>query len=135
LKTKAAQLSTLRAAPTTSALRESVDELQDKQDEMEKRLAVLRSGSVKPISKAEREKTERDFKRWERVRKDRKAWCEEVVGMLMEGGMGKEEIWVSFFLFSILICGPRSCFQMGMGIFWMFWMVWIGTWISYNDRR
>lgn len=95
LKTKNAALSALRSAPTTDSLREAVQVLQAKRAESEQRLKVLKSGSIKPVSDAEREEAEKEHRKWKRCREARKRAFRELEGMLLDSGvMSKEDLWV-----------------------------------------
>jgi hypothetical protein len=93
-KSKTASLSVLRSAPTTEALRVSVDELQRQKSEFEARLKLLRSGSVSPISAAEKQKTREELVYWGKKEAARRRIWKEAEGMVLEG-MGREELYVS----------------------------------------
>ncbi|KAI9740812.1 MAG: hypothetical protein M1818_004417 [Claussenomyces sp. TS43310] len=95
VKAKSALVATLRAAPTTAALRESIEELQRKRRESENRLRALREGGVKPVGEEEKQRVERNLSRWRLKREQRRKWFAEIEGLLLDAGMGKEEIWVS----------------------------------------
>ncbi|ELR03845.1 hypothetical protein GMDG_01374 [Pseudogymnoascus destructans 20631-21] len=94
LKSASTTLSTLRSAPTTSALRESVQTLETDKEDKEGRLHVLRAGSTKPVNVEEREAVEGEWRRWKRTRDARKRAFGELEGMLLDSGViGKEALW------------------------------------------
>lgn len=95
MKSKSIALLTLRSAPTTEGLRESVQNLQARKQESEERIRVLRSGSIKPVSKEEKEAAEKEWRRWKRAREARKRGFLDLEGMLLDSGvMNKQELWV-----------------------------------------
>jgi 26S proteasome regulatory subunit (ATPase 3-interacting protein) len=94
LKSKTATLTTLRSAPTTEALRESILELEKQKAEMESRLHVLKSGNLKPVSKEDKERVEAEFRRWAKKSADRYRIWKEAEGTLLEA-MSREELYVS----------------------------------------
>lgn len=93
LKVKSSSLAMLRSEPTTQALQIAVDNLRMQRDETEARLKVLRSGSVKPVSKEEREGVEAEHKKWAKKALMRKRMWEEAEGTLLEA-MTREELYV-----------------------------------------
>jgi 1,2-phenylacetyl-CoA epoxidase PaaB subunit len=105
LKSKSAYLVTLRAAPTTEALREAVTNLGRKKAEMEARLQALKSSNVKAISQEDRERTEEDFRKWKRKSASRRKCWKEAEAVLLEG-LTKEELYVSKNL-SLSLVDPR----------------------------
>ena len=84
----------LRSAPTTEALRDSVDKLEKQKAETEDHLRVLRSGIIKPVSAEEKERVEAEQRKWERKAAARKRIWKEAEGTMLEG-MTKEELYVS----------------------------------------
>lgn len=95
LKSKSTALSTLRSAPTTDALREAVQTLEAGKQDMEERLRVLKSRSVKPVSVEEKEAAEGEWKRWKRARDARKRAYLELEALLLDSGViTKEALWV-----------------------------------------
>lgn len=96
IKAKQASLSAVTSAPTISALRESISALEARKVEMEAKLKLLKEGEQTPISKSEREAVEMERKKWELVRERRKRCWREVEGSLIEQGLKREELWVSF---------------------------------------
>jgi 26S proteasome regulatory subunit (ATPase 3-interacting protein) len=93
LKVKSAALATLRSEPTTQALQIAVDNLEKQRDETEARLKVLRSGSVKPVSKEEKERGEAEYKKWAKKAFMRKRMWKEAEEILLEA-MTREELYV-----------------------------------------
>lgn len=93
-KNKAAELNSILSAATTEELSQDVEKLQTQKAEMEGRLKVLRSGTIKPINKQERAKTEVEYKKWESLRNRRKRCFAEVEASLIEQGLRKDELWV-----------------------------------------
>lgn len=53
-------------------LKDNVEKMMKQKTELQARLAKLRGGSVKPVSKAEKEKTEKEWGRLKKVAKNRK---------------------------------------------------------------
>jgi 26S proteasome regulatory subunit (ATPase 3-interacting protein) len=95
VKSKTTLLSSIKSAPTTDALRDAVAALEAETAEKVERLKVLRSGSVKPVGKEEKEKTEREYRGWMRKREARKRAFREVEGYVLDTGvMRREELWV-----------------------------------------
>jgi 26S proteasome regulatory subunit, ATPase 3, interacting protein len=93
LKVKSNSLATLRSEPITQALQVAVDNLEKERDENEARLKVLRSGSVKPMSKEEKERVEAEHKKWAKKALMRKRMWKEAEGTLLEA-MTREELYV-----------------------------------------
>lgn len=93
LKVKSTSLATFRSEPTTQALQIAVDSLEKQRDETEARLKVLRSGSVKPVSKEEKERVEAEHKKWAKKALMRKRMWKEAEGILLEA-MTREELYV-----------------------------------------
>ncbi|RFU29105.1 hypothetical protein B7463_g7228, partial [Scytalidium lignicola] len=97
LKTRQKELSTrlntVRSAPTTSELRALIRSLSVQRQEKEARLAALKDGSVEKVSKEEMEKTEGEWRVWERAGRIRKKCFVELEATLVEAGIGKEELW------------------------------------------
>jgi len=93
LKVKSNSLATLRTEPTTQALQVAVDNMEKERDENEARLKVHRSGSVKPMSKDEKERVEAEHKKWARKALMRKRMWKEAEGVLLEA-MTREELYV-----------------------------------------
>jgi 26S proteasome regulatory subunit (ATPase 3-interacting protein) len=96
LKAKSTSLATLRSEPTTQALQIAVDSLEKQRDQTEARLKVLRSGSVKPVSKDEKERVEAGYKKWAKKALMRKRMWKEAEGTLLEA-MTKDELYVRWF--------------------------------------
>jgi 26S proteasome regulatory subunit, ATPase 3, interacting protein len=94
LKAKSTALATLRSQPTTQALKISVDNLEKQRDEIEARLKVLRSGTVKPVSMEEKERVEAEYRKWAKKELTRKRMWKEAEGTLLEA-MTREELYVS----------------------------------------
>lgn len=96
LRSKQLALTTIRSAPSTDALRETVSKLLIQKAEMEQRLTVLKSGNVKPVDARERERIEMEHRKWRGVRERRKRAFSEVEGMILDSGVvGRSELWVS----------------------------------------
>lgn len=55
-----------------SELKASVEKMMKQKTEMQARLAKLRGGSVMPVSKVEKEKTQREWRRLQKVARNRK---------------------------------------------------------------
>jgi 26S proteasome regulatory subunit, ATPase 3, interacting protein len=93
LKAKSTALATLRSEPTTQALQIAVDNLEKQRGETEARLKVLRSGSVKPVPKEEKERVEAEYKKWAKKALMRKRMWKEAEDTLLEV-MTREELYV-----------------------------------------
>jgi 26S proteasome regulatory subunit (ATPase 3-interacting protein) len=93
LKAKSTSLATLRSEPTTQALQITVDNLEKQRGEIQARLKVLRSGSIKPVSKEEKERVEAERKKWDKKALTRKRMWKEAEGTLLEA-MTREELYV-----------------------------------------
>lgn len=93
LKAKSNSLATLRSEPTTQTLQIAVDKLEKERDEIEARLKVLRSGSVKPVSREEKERVEVEHKKWAKKALMRNRMWKEAEGILLEA-MTREELYV-----------------------------------------
>ena len=96
VKSKNSALASIRSAPSTDVLRDTVNKLLAQKEEIEQRLRVLKSGSIKPVSSAEKQQVESEWKRWRRTREVRKRGFLELEGMLLDSGiMKREDLWVS----------------------------------------
>jgi seryl-tRNA synthetase len=96
LKTKSASLHVLKSAPTTDALRAFVAELERKKGEMEEKLQGFKSVGVEPVSVEERDRVKEEWRYWDKRARARKRAFENLEGVLLDEGMKKGEIWVSF---------------------------------------
>jgi hypothetical protein len=70
-----------------------VDNMEKERDKNEARLKVHRSGSVKPMSKDEKERVEAEHKKWAKKALMRKRMWKEAEGVLLEA-MTREELYV-----------------------------------------
>lgn len=67
-----------------------------RKEEMEVKLKRLRNEKVKPVSRKERECMEMEFRKWEKVRNKRRKCFAEVEASLVEQGLKRDELWVSY---------------------------------------
>jgi hypothetical protein len=70
-----------------------VDNLENERDETEGRLKAFRAGSVKPVSKQEKERIQAEHKKWAKKASMRKRMWKEAEGILLEA-MTREELYV-----------------------------------------
>ena len=92
-----ASLITANATITAEDLRKDVMLLEMKKRELEGRLEPLRTGSVQPIEKEEREKVEREWGFWTKKAGMRKKIYMDLWGYctdLVPAEQTKEELWV-----------------------------------------
>lgn len=94
-----ASLITANATITAEDLRAGITVLHMKKAELEGRLQPLRSGSVQPIEKEERERVEKEWAYWTRRAGTRKKICMDLWGYctdLVPEAQTKEDLWVSY---------------------------------------
>lgn len=91
-----AELLALQSAPTASALRQTIKELEANIAVLSVRLASLRAGTVVPVSAVEKAKVDTDFAKYAKMLKTRRKMFKELWGLVTESGeQNKQELWVS----------------------------------------
>ena len=101
-KTFKASLSGLNATMSTSELQDSIAKLTEEKAELLNRLGPLRAGTLKPVSKSEKEDVDKQWKEWGRIvsarRRIVKELWERVLDMRgdFETAEDREELWVSY---------------------------------------
>lgn len=91
LKTLRAIYQSLNSTLSTADLRESVSVMESERVQIIERLTLLRSGIVQPVSKAEKEKVEKDWKMWEKTAGARKRIAKEMWAMVSDQVGGGEK--------------------------------------------
>ena len=93
LKSLQSKLNTIKSAPTTSELREQVEQMMRGKAMKEEKLMSFKQGTIKPVSKEEKEIVDKDHKYWAGKKRIRMRLFKEVEGVLLDGGFKKDEIW------------------------------------------
>jgi 26S proteasome regulatory subunit (ATPase 3-interacting protein) len=97
-KSLRATLASLNNTLSTADLRASVAALEAERTEILERLTALRAGTVRPVSKEEKEQVDKDMKAWEKVLITRRKIVKDMWGQIMEGlpeGVQANELKVS----------------------------------------
>ena len=98
IKTLKSTLASLNSTMSTADLRSSVANMETERAEIVARLTSLRSGTVQPVSKEEKEQVEKDLMIWDKAAAARKKIVKEMWGQIAEGlpeGMQAAELKVS----------------------------------------
>lgn len=97
LKELQSTLHTLKAAPTTASLRETVAVLEDGIQGLEVALVPIRASPVKPISAAEKATVDDEYVKLERLLRGRKKQFKEFWGTICDGcgDINPSDLWVS----------------------------------------
>ncbi|KAF2433857.1 TBPIP-domain-containing protein [Tothia fuscella] len=82
LKSLRATYSKLNSTLSTADLRESVTILESERVQIIERLTLLRSGTIQPVSKEEKDKVDKDFKIWDKTASARKKIAAEMWSMI-----------------------------------------------------
>lgn len=85
-----ASLSDIQSSLTTAELQASVADLTAQKCEMEARLAKLRSGSLQPVTREERENVNRKLKSVTQVANRRRGIVKDMWGMIAESWTGEK---------------------------------------------
>jgi 26S proteasome regulatory subunit (ATPase 3-interacting protein) len=85
LKSLRTTFAALNSTLSTADLRESVSIMESERTQILERLTALRSGTIQPVSKEEKEKVDRDFKMWESIAAHRKTIKEDMWAQISEG--------------------------------------------------
>ena len=92
-----AELISINATVSTHDLQASITSLELEQKETLVRLGPLREGNVKPVSLEEKEKVDKEYKKWSKSASARKKICMElweICTEVLEEGKTKEDLWV-----------------------------------------
>ena len=92
-----AELISISATMSTQDLQASITSLEVEKKEVLARLRPLREGNVKPVSLEEKEKVDKEYKKWSKCALARKKICMELWDMcteVLEEGKTKEDLWV-----------------------------------------
>jgi 26S proteasome regulatory subunit (ATPase 3-interacting protein) len=106
LKSLRSTYATLNSTLSTADLRESIAVIGPERTQILERLGALRSGSVQPVSKEEKDIIDKESKVWEKAVAVRKSIAEDMWGAIAEGLPGKAEedtlrVCSSLYLFSM----------------------------------
>lgn len=97
LKELQSTLHTLKAAPTTASLRETVAVLEAEIQGLEAALIPIRANPTKPISAAEKAAVNAEYEKLERLLRGRRKQFKEFWGTICDGcgDMNPSDLWVS----------------------------------------
>ncbi|KAI5793777.1 Tat binding protein 1-interacting protein-domain-containing protein [Peziza echinospora] len=91
-----AELNTLKAAPSSESLRESIKTLNKEIKQLMAHLAPLRAGTLPPVSPAEKAAIDAEFSKYETMLKSRRKMFDNFWGYISDNsGQNKNELWVS----------------------------------------
>ena len=110
-KTLRSNLASVNATVSTQHLRDSAKAFEREKHHLLGRLGPLRSGSVKPISVAEKAAVDKAWKKWSENARARKKICLEVwayVTEMLPDGKTEAELWVSPFNVDELFWDPAD---------------------------
>lgn len=105
LKVLQSALHTLKAAPTTASLRETVSILEVEIRGLEAALLPIRTSPVKPISAAEKATVDAEYEKLGRLLKGRKKQFKEFWDTICDGcgDMNPSDLWVSQTVITFLL--------------------------------
>jgi 26S proteasome regulatory subunit (ATPase 3-interacting protein) len=87
---------------TLSEIKASIAEMEREKSSIQARLQVLQSGDAKPVAPAQRDRVQKNYRKWQKCALARKKICVELWGQIMEnlekdkGGELKEELGLNF---------------------------------------
>ena len=112
-KTLRSHLASVNATLSTEDLRDSAKALGREREHLLGRLGPLRSGSVKPISQAEKAVVDKAWKEWSEKARARKKVCLDVWAYVTEtlpDGKSEAEMWVGpLHIKKALALSPANC--------------------------
>jgi 26S proteasome regulatory subunit (ATPase 3-interacting protein) len=102
LKNLRAAYAKINSTLSTADLRESVAVLESERVHILERLALLRSGTVQPVSKEDKDKVDKEFKTWNKTTTNRRRIVKELWGTLADTCPGPTEVAAM----RVSECGP-----------------------------